>query len=82
MNKVYYDKNTNEKVFNVNDLVLLVNKDIKQGISKKLMPNFKGPYRVTKVFSNRNVEIEVGKKFKIYHVDMLKHYIPGDDELF
>lgn len=68
-------KKNNPNSYNVNDLVWIANKNTKPNLSKKLSPNFKGPYKITQVFPNSTVEILVGKKKLKYHFNMLKHFV-------
>lgn len=76
--KEYYDKKSNSVEFKVNDLVCIYQKQIKPGLSKKLSPNFKGPYKITNVFPNKTIEIQVGKKRIKYHSNLLKHYVSDE----
>lgn len=73
--KEYFDKKLNPTKFKINDLVYIYNKQTKPNLAKKLSPNFKGPYKITKTFSNNTVEIQLGKKRKIYHTNLLKHVV-------
>lgn len=77
--KKYYDKKINPKEFNVNDLVYIYNKQCKPNLSKKLSPNFKGPFKIIKVFPNKNVELQVGNKIKKYHTNLLKHFVSENE---
>ncbi|KAK0071376.1 hypothetical protein PV325_013038, partial [Microctonus aethiopoides] len=70
--KEYYDNKIKVHDFKVNDLVYLQNKIIKPGLNKKLSPNFKGPYKILKVFPNRTVLLQIKNKSVRYHVNMLK----------
>ena len=37
--------------------------------------NFKEPYKITKIFSNKTVEIQVSTRRKKYHINLLKHFV-------
>jgi len=52
-NKIYYDKKHKKPtVYETGDLVLIRDLQPKRGINKKLRPNYKGPYKIAKIFSN------------------------------
>jgi len=52
-NKLRTDlKRKNPKEYQTDDLVMIKNFDSHVGVSKKLIPKFKGPYRVTMVLRN------------------------------
>jgi hypothetical protein len=72
--KEQYDKRVNEQLYEVGDKVLLSMKTPILGTSKKLIPRFIGPYRVTKVNSNKTVEIREspGKQTQLVHINRLK----------
>ena len=72
--KEQYDKRVNEQLYEVGDKVLLSMKTPILGTSKKLIPRFIGPYRVTKVHSNKTVEIREnpGKQTQLVHINRLK----------
>lgn len=78
--KTYYDKKSNSTTFKIDDLVCIYQKQVKTGLSKKLSPNFKGPYKITNIFPNKTVEVQVGRKRIKYHSNLLKHYVlDGED---
>lgn len=57
--KSSYDKNTSESMkFGVGDLVSLEREVHASGQSKKLVPKFQGPYRVTAVLGNDRYQVE------------------------
>jgi hypothetical protein len=72
--KKQYDKRAKDFEYQVGDKVLLDVRAVKPGISKKLYPRFRGPYRVTKVHNNRTVEIQAttGGASKLYHSNRIK----------
>lgn len=76
--KQYYDKKINHTEFHIGDLVCLYQNQTKPGLSKKLLPNFKGPFKITRVFSNGTVEIKIGNKLRKYHTNILKHYVSDE----
>jgi hypothetical protein len=66
IDKKYYDINTCDKRFEVGELVLL--KSIhKEAFAEK----FLGPFEVSRIVSNENVEIKRGKKFVVMHKNLL-----------
>lgn len=75
--KRYYDRNTNFKEHHVGDPVWYFYLERKPGISPKLTRNWKGPYVVTKKFSNILYQIQRGPrgKPKLVHYDKLKPYL-------
>lgn len=78
-----YNSRTHVKTFYPNQLVLLKNKVIKPGISKKLQPQFLGPYRVVSVNpNNHTAKIEIKRRKITYHFDMLKPFSqpPSEDD--
>lgn len=57
-NKAYYDM---PNKYEVDDLVMVHNDDTTPGVNKKLMPKFRGPYRIASVLPNdryRVVDVE------------------------
>lgn len=78
--KQYYDRNIRPIEFKVNDLVYVHNKNIKPGLSKKLSPNFKGPYKIIKVNQNNTVQVQIKPNKKTnYHTNLLKPFVSGDN---
>lgn len=61
-NKVYFDsRHKQPSKYKVNDLVMVSNYDTTPGVNKKLLPKYRGPYRVAEVFPNdryRIVDVE------------------------
>ncbi|KAK9711246.1 Integrase core domain [Popillia japonica] len=52
-NKKYYDgKRTTPRKYTTGDLVMIMNRDVTSNINKKLIPKFKGPYKVKKALPN------------------------------
>lgn len=57
--KAYYDKHTSEpKKYSVGDLVSVDREIPSTGQSRKLVPRFQGPYRVTRILDNDRYQIE------------------------
>jgi hypothetical protein len=69
-----YHKRAQELLYEIGDRVLLTMKTPVLRTSKKLIPRFIGPYRVTKVNPNHTVEIQEypGKQTQLVHVNRLK----------
>ncbi|KZR96308.1 Uncharacterized protein APZ42_009428, partial [Daphnia magna] len=72
--RTQYDKRAREQAFNIGDKVLIDVRTPMTGTSKKLIPRFMGPYRVTKINNNHTVEIQkcVGKQTQLVHVNRIK----------
>lgn len=78
--KENYDRDINPIEFAVNELVCLRNNQGKLGLSRKLLPNAKGPYKITQVFPNQTVQIQIGKKKVTYHTNHLKRYFTDESD--
>lgn len=77
--KENFDKNiSSNELYNVNDLVYLRNETTKSNHSKKLSPNYQGPYRIVKINSKVNCTILVKKKYVKVHFNRLKKAIVSD----
>lgn len=72
--KNYYDKSTINKQFVVGDTVLLHDETLRRGRSKKLSPQWIGPYTITQRNSEVNYTIKKGKKLIKVHANRLKKY--------
>lgn len=67
--KMYYDRNRNPREFKVDDDVYL----IKEPKTSKFDYNWLGPYKISRVFDDLNVELILGiNKYKIVHTNKLK----------
>lgn len=73
--KVHYDTKINKHNFKIGNLVYVYNKSIKKGISKKLQPNYKGPYKIIKINPNNSVALQINNKIITYHHNLLKPFI-------
>jgi hypothetical protein len=73
ISKKYYDKKAKVIKFNKGDSVYLYNNSITK--SKKLSPNYQGPYEVMQVHSPVNVSIKIKNKLIRVHTNRLKHAI-------
>lgn len=49
---VYNKKHIEARKYEINDLVMIKNFDVTPGISHKLIPKFKGPYRIIKTLKS------------------------------
>lgn len=78
--KEYYDQHANPREFKVNDLICIRNNQSKIGLSKKLSPNAKGPFKITQVYPNQTVELQIGKKKVVHHTNNLKHYFSDEPD--
>jgi len=73
--KLQYDRNINEKIFKVGDKVLLHDKTVRRGRSKKLETQWVGPYTITAKLSDVNFEIKEGRKTIRVHANRIKPFI-------
>jgi hypothetical protein len=69
--KMYYDRKSKPKSLKVGGKVLLL-LSVK---SNKLLLQWRGPYTVVKKMSPVNYQIQVGRKVKNFHINMLKPYV-------
>lgn len=83
-NEIYYNKKRKPPhVYKVNDLVVIQNVDTTVGVNKKLIPLYRGPYRVSAVLPNDRYCVEdldgfqiTNKPFKgVTDVEKMKPYI-------
>lgn len=68
------DKKTKQVDFKVGDQVQLLNEAVRQGRSKKLGPQWNGPYTIIEKIGEVNYKIKMGRKEKIVHGNKLKFY--------
>ena len=66
--KIYYDRDSTNKNFQVGDLVWLKN----ENKITKLSQNWLGPYKIIEIVSPVNSKIEIGKSKKIVHNNRIK----------
>lgn len=67
-----YDQSSANHNFKKGDSVYLRNEKTKVGLSKKLSPNFEGPYEVTEIHDFPNVTIKIKNKNTKVHTNHLK----------
>lgn len=71
--KHYYDRSTKQHIFKIGDFVYVRNNAGKPGVSKKLSPNYKGPYKIIKVNKNQTIKVLLNNnKSAVYHHNLLK----------
>lgn len=52
-NKTLYDKHhKNPRIYKIGDYVMIKNIDVTPNVNKKLIPKYKGPYRIDKILPN------------------------------
>lgn len=73
-NKRSFDKSLNPKEFRIGEQVQLLIEAVRQGRSKKLGPQWSGPYVVLEKFGDVNYKIKMGRTTKIVHANKLKNY--------
>lgn len=71
-NKTHYDKKSRPKTFNVGDNVYLENNVRRPRTSRKLTPNYTGPYKIVEINSPVNSTIQIKNKRVTVHNDRLK----------
>jgi hypothetical protein len=78
--KKRYDHNINDHDYKIGDLVYVAEKaSPRPGLTKKLSPNFKGPYEIIKINENQTVVIQIKKSKVTYHKNLIKPYFAGSD---
>ena len=76
-NKALYDKRAKRREFQDGDKVLL----LLPTDTNKLLMQWKGPYEImSRCGKGNDYRIEVNKKVKMFHANMLKKYIETDDQ--
>lgn len=78
----HYNKGRRDIQFRVGDLVLYStrNAGLKSTLSRKLLPKWVGPFKVTRVVNELAYELEFPPQVKwhnVIHVSSLRRYIPG-----
>ncbi|KAG9222581.1 hypothetical protein CCMSSC00406_0000541 [Pleurotus cornucopiae] len=76
--------------FQIGDLVYVSTKNISfpQGLARKLIPKYMGPYRINRAFGNDTFQIELPNHLVArgvhpsFHASLLRVHIPNDDRLF
>ena len=74
--KMYYDQSQKEVKFKIDDLVMVFWPVPRKGLSQKLLPKWKGPYKVVSKLGELTYKIEKGEKKFVVHVQRLKLYRP------
>lgn len=73
--KLHYDKKIKIHKFNKGDYVYVQNNSIKQDMNKKLLPNYKGQFKIIEVYDNPTVKILLNNnKTAVYHHNLLKPF--------
>jgi len=70
--KQQYDKTINKRTFKLGDKVLLYNETVRRGRSKKLEPQWIGPYVIIEKNSDLNYTIKRGRQI---HANRIKSFI-------
>ena len=73
-NKRLYDRKAKKRVFRVGDKVLI----LLPTDNNKLLMQWRGPYTVKGCQGGDNYQIEVNRKTRNYHINMLKQYVQRD----
>lgn len=82
-----YNKRRRAVQFEEGQLVLLNAKNLSwpEGVSKKLVPKFLGPFKVAAVLGPVNYRLELPSTLPVhpvFHVSLLKEWLPSDVQLF
>jgi hypothetical protein len=73
----YYNKHTKERELTVGDQALLL---LPKG-NNKLELTWQGPYLITDKLSRTNYKIRVNNKDKVFHLNLLKRFVPRPPHL-
>jgi hypothetical protein len=71
--KEYYDKGSEDVEFEVGQKVLLFDETVRRGRSKKLSPQYVGPYEILSV-DGVNVTIKKGRNAQKVHVNRIRPF--------
>ena len=76
--KTYYDRTHKEKRFDIGSLVMVFFPSITKGLSTKLLPRWRGPYRVITKVNEVNYRVETTDQHKtlLVHVQSMHQYRP------
>ncbi|HMK58804.1 MAG TPA: RNase H-like domain-containing protein [Nitrososphaeraceae archaeon] len=77
-NKLYFDKKTQKRSFNVGDKVLL----LLTNSSNKLQLIWKGPFEVVQKINPFDYKIQMANKTRTFHANMLKKYEEREENIF
>ncbi|XP_069119292.1 uncharacterized protein [Argopecten irradians] len=73
--KHHYDKKARDRQLEVGQKVLV----LLPTDNNKLLLQWKGPFNIVEVVNQMNYKVEAGGKVKVYHVNLLKHYVERKD---
>jgi len=73
--KQQYDKAINKRTFQIGDKVLLYDETVRRGRSKKLEPQWIGPYVIIEKNNDLNYTIKRGRKTTRIHANRIKPFI-------
>jgi hypothetical protein len=71
--KEYYDRDSEKSEIQVGQRILLFDETVRRGRSKKLSPQYVGPYEVLAV-DRVNVTIKRGRTTQKVHVNRVRHF--------
>jgi transposase InsO family protein len=82
-----YNRRRRAVQFEKGQLVLLNAKNLSwpEGVSKKLVPKFLGPFKIAAVLGAVNYRLELPSTLQVhpvFHVSLLKEWLPSDVQLF
>lgn len=78
--KIIYDRKIKQNHYKIGDCVYLENKIIKPGTNKKLLPKFKGPFKIVGINDNQTVKLLMNNnKINTYHHNLLKPFVSEPD---
>ena len=73
--KKLYNRKAKKRVFRVGDKVLV----LLRTDHNKLLMQWKGPFEVKRCKGGNNCQIEVNRKMKTFHINLLKQYVERDN---
>jgi transposase InsO family protein len=70
----FYNKKAVQRKFKIGDKIKIKVENVRRGRSKKLEPQWEGPYVITDIISASNVKVKKGRKEEVIHVDRINSY--------
>jgi len=79
----YFNRKAKDRSFSVGEQVLVRFPQVPTGVNPKFYKSWKGPYRVVKVLSRLNLQVQAGMTGKklVVHVDRVRHLRLKDEQI-